>query len=60
MIVNRFSWPNILAFYNKKTPVILITAVKILQIEQKYPIITRNEQEPERGDPIEADKVNCG
>ncbi len=40
MIVNRFLWPNILAFYNKKTPVILITAVKILQMKQKYLIIT--------------------
>jgi hypothetical protein len=49
-----------LALYNKKPPVILITAVKIIHIKQKYPIISRNEQVPERGDPIEAEKVNCG
>ncbi len=60
MIVNRFLRPNILALYNKKPPVILITAVKIIHIKQKYPIISRNEQVPERGDPIEAEKVNSG
>ena len=27
---------------------------------KRYPIISRNEQVPERGDPIEAEKVNSG
>ena len=47
-------------FYNNKIPVILTNVVKYLHIKQKYLIISRNVQVPERGDPSEANKINSG
>ena len=40
MIVNRHMQANILAFYNNKFLVILITAVEVLHMSQKYLIIS--------------------